>query len=117
MSDHATLSLTGTKSSKVIIEANNFEIKANVIKMVQQVIQFDGLPDKKPNAYIANFLKIYDTFKINGAIDDAIRLRLFSFSLRYRAKQWLNLLPWWSIITWEQMAEKLLSKYFIALER
>ena len=65
------------------------------------------------NAHLANFLEVYDTFKINGATDDAIRLRLFPFSLRNWAKQWLNYLPKGYITTWNQMAKKFLSKYFL----
>ena len=44
--------------------------------------------------------------------DDAVRLRLFPFSLRDRAKTWLNTLPPSSIGTWHEMAEKFLAKYF-----
>lgn len=54
---------------------------------MEQYVSFDGLPDEDSNAYIANFLEICDNFKINRLIDDAIRLYLFSFSLRNRAKQ------------------------------
>ena len=39
--------------------------------MVQQFMQFDRLQDEDPNAHTANFLKVYDTFKINGAMNDA----------------------------------------------
>lgn len=49
-------------------------------------------------------------------IDDAIQLRLFSFSLRNRAKHWLNSLPRGSITMWEQMIEKFLSKYFLPVK-
>ena len=31
---------------------------------------------------VANFLEIGDTFKVNGATNNVIRLRLFPFSLR-----------------------------------
>ena len=44
--------------------------------------------------------------------DDAIRLRLFPFSLRDKAKVWLNSLPPGIITTWEELAQKFLAKYF-----
>ena len=68
------------------IQANNFEIKPTIIQMIQSLVQFGGLANDYPNLHITNFLEIYDTFKHNGVIDDAIRLRLFSFSLRDKVK-------------------------------
>ena len=95
MYDYAKPNLIGTESSIVrpAIAANNFELKPNTIQMIQQFVQFDGLQDEDPNAHLANFLEFCDTFKINGISDDAICLRLFPFSLRNKAKQWLNSLP------------------------
>ena len=89
MYDYAKPTLTGAESSIVrpIIAANNFELKPNTIQMIQQFLQFDGLQYEDPNTYLANFLEFCDTFKINGVSDDAIRLRLFPFSLRNKAKQ------------------------------
>ena len=49
-------------------------------------MQFNRLQDEDPNAHIANFLEVYDTFKINGAIDDTITLCLFPFSSRNQVK-------------------------------
>ena len=96
MYDYAKPTLTGTESSIVrpAIAANNFELKPITIQMIQQFVQFDD-----PNTHLANFLEFYDTFKINGVSDDAIRLRLFPFSVRNKAKQWLNSLPQRSITT------------------
>ncbi|XP_075487951.1 uncharacterized protein LOC142527119 [Primulina tabacum] len=48
----------------------------------------------------------------NGVSDDAVRLRLFPFSLRDKAKSWLNCFPVGSITTWEDMAKAFLIKYF-----
>ena len=88
MSEFVKPSLTRIESSIVrpIVTANNFEIKPNIIQMVQQFMQFDGLQDENPDAHVANFLEVYNMFKINGVIDNAIRLRLFPFSLRNQAK-------------------------------
>ena len=93
--DYAMPSVNGATSSirRPAIQANNFEIKPAIIQMIQQTIQFGGLSQEDPNVHIANFLEICDTFKHNGVTDDAIRLRLLPFSLRDKAKFWLNSLP------------------------
>ncbi|XP_073054601.1 uncharacterized protein [Primulina eburnea] len=112
--DYTQPSIHGMMSSIVRprIQANNFEIKPAIIQMIQTSIQFGGTPTDDPNVHIANFLEICDTFKHNGVTDDAIRLRLFPFSLRDKAKSWLNSLPAGSITTWEEMGQAFLSKYF-----
>ena len=93
--DYAVPSINGSDSSiqRPPIAANNFEIKPAIIQMIQTSVQFGGLANDDPNAHITNFLEICDTFKHNGVSDDAIRLRLFPFSLRDKAKSWLNSLP------------------------
>ncbi|KAL5559559.1 hypothetical protein UlMin_035770 [Ulmus minor] len=67
------------------IQANNFTIKPAIIQMIQSSVQFGGLANDDPNLHIANFLEICDSFKHNGVSDDAIRLRLFPFSLQNKA--------------------------------
>ncbi|KAI5313221.1 hypothetical protein L3X38_042395 [Prunus dulcis] len=49
-----------------------------------------------------------------GISDEAIRLHLFPFSLKERAKEWLYSLPSASIITWTTLASKFLAKFFPA---
>ena len=74
--------------------------------------QVERKPDKDPNYHIASFLELCDTFRINGVSEDAIRLRLFPFILKGKAKEWLLYLPAGSIITWDALVEKFLAKYF-----
>ncbi|KAI4325824.1 hypothetical protein MLD38_031187 [Melastoma candidum] len=94
------------------IAANNFEIKPAIIQLVQNQCQFGGNVSDEPNAHIASFLEICDTFKSNGVSDDVIRLRLFPFSLRNKAKAWLYSLSPGSITTWDDLAREFLTKFF-----
>ncbi|XP_073124801.1 uncharacterized protein [Henckelia pumila] len=101
-----------SRITKPRVQANTFEIKPAIIQMIQTSVQFGGSATDDPNAYIANFMELCDTFKQNGVTDDAIKLRLFPFYLRDKAKSWLNSLPTGSITTWEMMTKAFLSKYF-----
>ena len=78
---------------KPAVHANQFELKPSYVDMIQNSVQFHGLPSEDPNLHIAYFLDICDMFIVNDVLDDAIRLRLFSFSLKDRAREWLNSLP------------------------
>ncbi|KAL0283121.1 UNVERIFIED_CONTAM: hypothetical protein Sradi_7240100 [Sesamum radiatum] len=50
--------------------------------------------------------------QFNGVSSDAIRLRIFPFSLCDTAKDWLQSLPAGSITTWAALTQKFLAKYF-----
>lgn len=50
-------------------------------------MHFHGLLDGNPNNHIRGLSEVCDMLKMNGVSEDAIRLRLFPFSLKGRAKQ------------------------------
>ncbi|CAL9016475.1 unnamed protein product [Prunus brigantina] len=83
-----------------------------MITMLQNSSVFYGLPNEDPNIHLAIFLEICDTSKFIGVTDDAIRLRLFPFSLKDKAKLWLLSQPQDSIRTWDDLSKKFLAKFF-----
>ncbi|WJX45921.1 hypothetical protein P8452_32768 [Trifolium repens] len=93
------------------IEANNFELKPSLLTVVQQN-QFSGNPTGDPNLHLSIFLQYADTVKASGVSPEAIRLRLFPFSLRDRARAWLQSLPSNSVTTWDELKKVFLARYF-----
>lgn len=91
------------------VEANNFELQPAMITMIQNMVQFFDLPHDDPNQHIVNFL---ETFKMNGVSSDAIQLRLFSFSLRDKAKAWVQSLPVGAYTPWDELSKAFIYKYF-----
>lgn len=61
----------------------------------------------KIHIYLRQFLKVASNFKISRITNYVFRLRLSPYSLRDRAKSWLN-----SITTWNALAKMFLTKYF-----
>ena len=113
MGDYMTLNPTRAATSIVnpVVNANSFEIKPSLIGLVQQrSFSWSDLED--PNQHIETFLQICDTIKMNGVSGEAIRVRLFPFSLTGKAGAWLRSCPNGSLSTWEIITTKFLEKFF-----
>ncbi|XP_031398546.1 uncharacterized protein LOC116209130 [Punica granatum] len=85
--DYAVPTIMGSAIRRPTIPANNFELKPALIQMVQSN-QFGGYPNESPDEHIAGFLQYCNTVKMNNVTDDVIRLQLFPFSLRDKARAW-----------------------------
>lgn len=94
------------------IEAQQFELKPVMFQMLQIVGQFSRMLTEDPYIHLRPFIEVSYSFKLAGVPEDALRLKLFPYSLRDRARAWLNLLPPNSISTWQELAERFLMKYF-----
>ena len=111
--DYVLPQASGITSSIVspAVEVNNFELSPALISFVERE-QFTGHPSEKPNTHLRKFLAKYDTIKINGASSNAIILRLFPFSLRDRANDWLQNEEPNSFTTWDALSKAFFNKYF-----
>ena len=72
-------------SPDVINGGTLFELKSALITMVQ-ASSFYGKAHEDANVHLQHFLEICSTFTIKGVTQEAIRLRLFPFSLLGKAK-------------------------------
>ncbi len=70
------------------------------------------MPMEDLHLHLQLFMEVSDSFRIVGVTEDALRLKLFLYSLRDRARAWLNSLSPSSISTWQELAERFLVKYF-----
>ncbi|KAI5324178.1 hypothetical protein L3X38_033251 [Prunus dulcis] len=93
------------------LTVDRFELKSG---MIQLLPTYYGNTTEDPYMHIKQFFEICDTIKIQGLDDEQIKMRLFPFSLRDKAKSWLYSLPNASIHTWEELSNKFLQKFFPA---
>jgi len=88
----------------------NFERMPKLIMMVQ-ANPFYGLPCEDTNAHLQHFLELCNTIVIKDVAPDIIRLRLFPFSLKGKAKQWFYK-DKEAISTWNKCSTVFLVKFF-----
>ena len=71
------------------ITSAHYEIKPS---MIQSLPSFLGLSTENPYNFLNKFLVICSTIKLVGFTEDALRMRLFPFSLKERAEHRFNYL-------------------------
>jgi len=104
-------SVANVATGPTVIDANsNYELKPALITMVQ-ASPFCGKAHKDANTHLQHFLEICGKLNIKGILQEAIRLRLFPFSLLGKAKQWFYA-NHDSIDTWDKCSNAFLVKFF-----
>ncbi|GJR66352.1 zinc finger, CCHC-type containing protein [Tanacetum coccineum] len=68
---------------------------------------------KDPNQHLKDSLELVDSFDLDDENRKRTRLRLFQFSLRDQASNWLERLPAGSITTWEDLTTRFLAQFFL----
>nr|GFA90927.1 reverse transcriptase domain-containing protein [Tanacetum cinerariifolium] len=93
------------------ITANNFELKHNLINLVQNK-QFFGHDKEDPHAHTRYFNKITSTMRVLNMRSSSIKLMLFPFSLEGAAQIWLEKEAPRSIQTWDDLVSKFINQFF-----
>nr|GEV44670.1 reverse transcriptase domain-containing protein [Tanacetum cinerariifolium] len=96
-----TLNGRGGPISPIAFQAMNFGLKNDMIQQVQNSCQFHGLPGDDANKHLDKKFHVTQSIKVNGVIDDALRLYLFPHSLTHDATAWFDRFPRNSIATFE----------------
>ncbi|XP_021802118.1 uncharacterized protein LOC110746220, partial [Prunus avium] len=89
-------------------EGDSFEIRHHMLEILPT---FRGLPNEDAHIHIAKFIVGCKNILIKGFSAEAIKLRIFPFTLKDKAETWLFTLPANSITTWQQLYTKFLNKY------
>nr|GEU53489.1 reverse transcriptase domain-containing protein [Tanacetum cinerariifolium] len=97
----------------VILEifVENFEIKTNLLQLVQ-ANKFHGRENDNPHTHISNFKRMTATLKYRDVPNDAIKLMFFPYSLEDKARVWYEKEPPNSILTWDDLVNKFVNQFF-----
>jgi len=101
-----------TSIAQLEVQAHTITYPPSLIQLIQNNL-FHGLPNEDLYAHLATYFEIYNTIRLAGVPEEAIRLSLFSFSLSGEAKRWLHSFKGNSLKTWDEVVEKFLKKYFL----
>ena len=80
--------------------------------LVPHLSTFHGMESENPYSHIREFEEVCNTFKEETTTVDLMRLKLFPFILKDKAKIWLNSLRQRSIRNWTEMQVEFLKKFF-----
>ena len=88
-----------------------YEIKPALLNLVMKE-QFSGASTDDAAAHLNNFVELCEMQNYKDMDGDIIKLKLFPFSLRGRAKEWLLSLPRNSIDSWTKCKDAFIGKYY-----
>ncbi|GJV18105.1 MAK10-like protein [Tanacetum coccineum] len=91
---------------------NVVPLRSDTIRLVQNGCLFHGIRSEDPNQHFKDFLKLVDSLDLDGANKERTRMRLFQFSFRDQASNWLERLQAGSINTWEDLTTRFFAQFF-----
>nr|GEX68836.1 hypothetical protein [Tanacetum cinerariifolium] len=97
----------GYRNTIELPDGNNVvPLRSDTIRLVQNGCSFHELRSEDLNQHLKEFLKIMDSLDLNVENRERIRLRLFQFSLRDQASNWLERLLTGSVFNWEDLTTR-----------
>ncbi|GJT24477.1 MAK10-like protein [Tanacetum coccineum] len=113
LGDYSKPSYEGYRNTIELPVRNNMvPFRSDTFRLVQNGCSFHKLQSEDPNQHLKDFLKLIDSFDLDGENRERTRLRLFQFSLRDQACNWLERLLAGSITTWEDLTTRFLAQFF-----
>ena len=113
LGEYSRPSHEGYRNTIEIPQGNDMvPLRSDTIQLVQNGCSFHGLRSEDPNQDLKEFLKLTDSLDLNVNNRETMRLRLFQFSLRDHARDWLERHPAGSNTTWNDLANRFLNNYF-----
>ncbi|KAL4318019.1 hypothetical protein GQ457_18G015940 [Hibiscus cannabinus] len=111
--DNMLLNLDDLKPSIITpkIQAAQFELKPVMFTMLDFIGQFGGLPHEDARQHVRAFLEVCSYFHQQGVHEDVLKLKLFPYSLRDRARMWLNSASPGSLQSWADLCQSFLLRY------
>jgi hypothetical protein len=91
------------------IDVSHFNFKPDIIQLLPS---FHDLDLENPYLHLKEFEEVCNTYNDLNCSMNIIRLKLFSFSLKDKAKTWLQNLRSGSIRAWDEMQQQFLKKFF-----
>ncbi|GKC09402.1 hypothetical protein Tco_1001012 [Tanacetum coccineum] len=114
LGDYSKPSHEGYRNTIVLPVGNNVvPLRSDTIWLVQNGCSFHELWSEDPNQHLKDFLKLMDSINLDGENRERTLLRLFQFSLRDQASNWLERLPAGSITTLEDLTTHFLAQLFL----
>ena len=92
-------------------KADFYEIKPALLNLVMKE-QFSGVSTDDAASHLNNFVELCEMQKYKDIDGDIIKLKLFPFSLRGRAKDWLLSLPRNSIDSSDKCKDDFIGNYY-----
>ncbi|GJU57744.1 hypothetical protein Tco_0581200 [Tanacetum coccineum] len=113
LGDYSKPSHKGYRNTIELPTGNNVvPLRSDTIRLVQNGCSFHGLWSEDPNQHLKDFLKHVDSLDLDGENRERTRMRLFKFSFRDQASNWLERHPEGSISTWEDLTTRFLAQFF-----